>query len=68
MGVGRERLPLILDDPLVNYDVERQLHSLEFLVQEAQHAQVLIFTKDEMTMHWFKKNYSGSELHHLHNL
>lgn len=46
MSSTAERLPLLLDDPLVQYDRSRQVRAIDFLVQAAKETQVLFFTKD----------------------
>ncbi|MBN2006295.1 MAG: AAA family ATPase [Anaerolineae bacterium] len=63
-----ERLPLLLDDPLVQYDRERQERALDFLVKLATETQVFFFTKDEGTRVWFEHMCSGSEKHRVHIL
>ena len=39
-----ERLPLMLDDVLLQYDAERAENALEYLKKYAQNAQILFFT------------------------
>ncbi len=68
MSSGRERLPLVLDDPLVNYDADRLVRSLDFLAEMAKQTQVLIFTKDEGTANWFQSRHAGAATHRLHKL
>ncbi|HLB49197.1 MAG TPA: AAA family ATPase [Anaerolineales bacterium] len=68
MSSGRERLPLMLDDPLVNYDRARLTHGLEFLSDLSAQTQVLLFTKDEATVEWFREHCANSEAHRLHSL
>src|SRR5207244_309352 len=68
MSEGRERLPLILDDPLVNYDHARLLHALDFLAKLAEQTQILLFTKDEVIVDWFTRNYAQTKTHKLHRL
>lgn len=41
---GEDPAPLILDDALANFDDERLAAALEYLVQEGQHRQILLFT------------------------
>ncbi len=41
------KLPLILDDPLVNFDAGRQAHTIDMLVSIAADHQVLLFSHDE---------------------
>lgn len=47
MSSTAERLPLLLDDPLVQYDRERRERAIAFLLQAAMETQVFFFTKDE---------------------
>lgn len=47
MSSTSERLPLLLDDPLVQYDRDRRDRALAFLMQAAAETQVFFFTKDE---------------------
>jgi uncharacterized protein YhaN len=68
MSNGRERLPLILDDPLVNYDRDRLQHGLDFLAEIAGRGQVLLFTKDDETVRWFRSRHEHSDTHKLHTL
>jgi len=66
MSSGRERLPLILDDPLVNYDRARLHHALDFLANLAAHSQILLFTKDEAIVEWFQEKNFQDDNHRLH--
>jgi AAA domain len=68
MSEGRERLPLVLDDPLVNYDHSRLLHALDFLAKLAEQTQILLFTKDDTTAAWFAANHALSKSNQLHLL
>lgn len=68
MSNGREKLPLLLDDPLVNYDRERLQLGLDFLAEVAEHGQVLLFTKDDETIRWFQTRHEHSRIHKIHNL
>lgn len=47
MSSTAERLPLLLDDPLVQYDRERRERAIAFLLQAAMETQAFFFTKDE---------------------
>lgn len=66
MSASRERLPLILDDPLVNYDRARLHHALDFLANLAAHSQILLFTKDEAIAEWFLDKKLDGTVHKLH--
>jgi uncharacterized protein YhaN len=68
MSAGRERLPLVLDDPLVNYDSERLLRGLDFLAELSAQTQVLLFTKDATTAAWFRAEHAAAPTHALHML
>ena len=63
-----ETLPLMMDDPLVQFDRSRQQRALEYLSQLAADAQVFLFTKDEWTREWFEKNLGASLMHAIHLL
>ena len=63
-----ETLPLMLDDPLVQFDRGRQERTLKFLSQLAADTQVFLFTKDEWTKEWFEQNLSQSAIHAVHQL
>ncbi len=65
---GRERLPLLLDDPLVNYDREHLLQALNYLATLAERNQLLLFTKDDFTAQWFKDRPADADRHQLHEL
>lgn len=41
---AEKRVPLILDDTLVSFDEERMISALNWLQQEAEHRQILLFT------------------------
>lgn len=66
MSSGRERLPLILDDPLVNYDTARLHHALDFLADLAAQSQILLFTKDAEIVKWFLHKKLDAARHRLH--
>lgn len=68
MSGTQEKLPLLLDDPLVQCDRARQEQSLEFLAQLAKETQVFLFTKDEWTRRWFKEKVRPSSAHSVHIL
>ena len=54
MSKSGEKLPLLLDDPLVEFDNLRQQSSLEFIQKLAGQTQILLFTKDQSILNWFK--------------
>lgn len=47
-----ERLPVLLDDPLVHYDEERRTRTLEVLLALADRMQIVMFTQDGWTRDW----------------
>jgi len=51
-----ERIPLILDDPFVDFDEPRLLRTLDLLVDISERNQVLLFTKSALVQKWFKTN------------
>lgn len=63
-----EMLPLMMDDPLVQFDRGRQERALEFLSQLATDTQVFLFTKDEWTREWFDRTIDASPIHAIHPL
>ncbi len=68
MSRTEEKLPLLLDDPLVQCDRARQEQTLEFLAQLAEETQVFLFTKDEWTKVWFEENLASHSHHSQHLL
>jgi uncharacterized protein YhaN len=74
IGVARlmsrtgETLPLLLDDPLVQFDRSRQESTLELLVSLAEETQIVLFTKDDYMMKWFRDEMAGDERHCLERL
>ena len=68
MSNAGEKLPLLLDDPLVQFDRNRQMQALEYLRQLAEDTQVFLFTKDEETMKWYEGRCSSVTQHKLHSL
>jgi uncharacterized protein YhaN len=68
MSRSEEKLPLLLDDPLVQFDRARQEQTLEFLAQLAGETQVFLFTKDEWTRTWFERNLESHSCHCVHRL
>jgi len=51
-----ELIPLILDDPFVDFDEPRLLRTLDLLVDISERNQVLLFTKSALVQKWFKTN------------
>ncbi|TVR69724.1 MAG: hypothetical protein EA415_13875 [Sphaerobacteraceae bacterium] len=49
---GDRTLPMLLDDPCVNFDEERLANAAELITRLAQDRQILIFTKDETWTRW----------------
>ncbi len=63
-----ETLPLMMDDPLVQFDRGRQERALQYLSQLAVDTQVFLFTKDEWTKDWFRQSLGSSTMHRTHLL
>jgi uncharacterized protein YhaN len=63
-----EKLPLLLDDPLVQFDRDRQEEALEYLALLAEQTQVFMFTKDEWMKDWFEQNKADAPEHSVHVL
>jgi len=59
MSRTSETLPLLLDDPLVQFDRERREYTLKLLVNLAKETQIILFTKDDETLRWFEKEAGG---------
>ncbi len=60
---GRETVPLLLDDPFVNFDQDRLDRVLELLLQMSERYQVLLFTKDLAIRQWFEaRTFTGAIL------
>lgn len=68
MGRTGETLPLLLDDPFVQYDRQRQKQALEYLLQLTEETQVFLFTKDEWAKAWFEDRCASLPSSHLHIL
>lgn len=68
MSGSGETLPLLLDDPLVQLDRNRQEHTLNLLVRLADETQIILFTKDEGILAWFERGLTGEQRHRLHSL
>jgi uncharacterized protein YhaN len=65
---GRESLPFLLDDPFVNYDHSHLMLTLNLLAKVAEQSQLLLFTKDEVIVDWFKSSQFDPAMHRLHEL
>jgi DNA repair exonuclease SbcCD ATPase subunit len=65
MGHSRERLPLLLDEPLTEVDEDRRKRALRYLVQLAEGTQILFFTKDERIRAQFEDEWSEPSLHQV---
>ena len=68
MSRSGEKLPLLLDDPLVQYDATRTHQALEYLRSLAEETQVFLFTKDDGTKEWFMGIEGTDDRHRLHEL
>jgi uncharacterized protein YhaN len=56
MSSSGEKLPLLLDDPLVEFDDIRQQAALEYLKDLSGQTQILLFTKDSDVRDWFRES------------
>ncbi|MEO8286999.1 MAG: AAA family ATPase [Chloroflexota bacterium] len=65
MSRGDEALPLLLDDPLVHLDTDRQQQALGFLADLAKGIQVLFFTKDDRALQWVQSQHPEAHIHLL---
>lgn len=55
MSSSGEKIPLLLDDPLVEFDAVRQQAALAYLGKLTNNTQIVLFTKDDQTLTWFKQ-------------
>ncbi|MEI7844297.1 MAG: AAA family ATPase [Chloroflexota bacterium] len=53
MSNSGEKMPLLLDDPFVEFDSIRQKAALDYLNNLSDKAQIFLFTKDENVKNWF---------------
>lgn len=53
MSASGEKLPLLLDDPFVEFDAIRQQSALEYLKTMSGQTQILLFSKDDDIKEWF---------------
>ena len=65
MSQTGERIPLIMDDPLVNLDNARQGRMLDALLSQAEDNQILIFTKNEEIRRWCEDRLPRNAQHQL---
>jgi uncharacterized protein YhaN len=56
MSTTGEKLPLLLDDPLVEFDAVRLKACLDYLKNLSTQTQILLFTKDDHIRDWCHKN------------
>lgn len=62
-----EPVPLVLDDPFVDIDSVRLPRLLRFLADLTERVQVLLFSKDEEILRWFRAEASEPQ-HRVHPL
>jgi DNA repair exonuclease SbcCD ATPase subunit len=55
MSAVAEPVPLVLDDPFVDFDSHRLRRMLEFLAGISDRMQVLLFSKDPAVLRWFEE-------------
>jgi DNA repair exonuclease SbcCD ATPase subunit len=65
MSQSMEKLPLLLDEPLVQCDRERQQQAFDYLAQQAENTQILLFTRDERLQARFREKWESSPLHQM---
>lgn len=53
MSASGEKLPILLDDPFVEFDAIRQQSALEYLKTMSGQTQILLFSKDNHIKEWF---------------
>ena len=67
MSNSGENLPLLLDDPLVEFDVVRQRNAIKYFMEVSKKTQLLFFTKDESFVQFVSQNYDAdAELKVIH--
>ncbi len=60
LSAGGERIPLLLDDPLVRSDDARYDRALQLLVEDAgEKGQIVLFTCHEVRTNWFLEQHPG---------
>ncbi len=52
LSTGREKCPLLLDDPTVHADSDRKATILEFLLEVANDRQVILFSQEQQVLDW----------------
>ncbi len=52
LSTGRERCPLLLDDPTVHADSDRKMAILECLLDVADDRQVILFSQEQQVLDW----------------
>lgn len=62
MSNSGEKLPLLLDDPFVEFDYFRQKAALEYVTELSQKTQIFIFTKDREILSWYKSKKDKQEI------
>ncbi len=65
IGHSGEKLPLLLDDPLVRCDQDRRRRALDYLARLAEGTQVFLFTGDERIRAWFDKECRAAPQHQV---
>ena len=59
MSAVGEPVPLVLDDPFVDFDSKRVVLMLDFIAELSQRMQVLLFSKDPGVLRWFEAQAGG---------
>ncbi len=65
LSISNQSLPLILDDPFVNFDETRLGNMLQLLVGVSRTNQVLLFTKDPSIPEWFRTHCAADDIYQL---
>jgi len=68
LSANHETLPLLLDDPFVNFDDRRLQRTVQLLVDISQDNQVVLFTKDPFILQWFRANCQEGIVFKVHEL
>ncbi len=68
LSSSRESLPLIMDDPFVNYDDKRLRRVMELLAEVSAEHQVLLFTKDSSASEWLRSCCRDTAAFTVHSL
>lgn len=68
LSASGETLPIIMDDPFVNFDDKRLQNTLELLTEISKENQLLLFTKDAFISQWLQCNCEEDAAFTVHQL